>query len=69
MVKANYQLDVFNMIMPATVGDQWSIGLAEVGGFLFFAGLFMFVVFRTLTKASLEATGDPYMGESKRFVY
>lgn len=64
-----HYLDVFNMIMPATVGDQWSIGLAEVGGFLFFAGLFMFVVFRTLTKASLEATGDPYMGESKRFVY
>ena len=64
-----HYIDIFNMIMPATVGDQWFIGWAEIGGFLFFAGLFIYVVFRALTKAPLEASGDPYVGESERFVY
>ena len=60
---------VFNMIMPSAVGDQWFIGAAEIGGFLFFLGLFIFVVFKELTKAPLLAKGDPYMGESERFHY
>ena len=64
-----HYIDIYNMIMPATVGDQWFIGWAEIGGFLFFAGLFMFVVFRAISKAPLEASGDPYVGESERFVY
>ena len=64
-----HYLDVFNMIMPSAVGDQWYIGFAEVGGFLFFLGLFLFVVFKELTKAPLLAKGDPYMGESERFHY
>ncbi len=64
-----HYIDIFNMIMPATVGDQWFIGWPEIGGFLFFAGLFIFIVFRALTKAPLEANGDPLVGESERFVY
>jgi len=64
-----HYLDVFNMIMPSAVGDQWFIGIPEVGGFLFFLGLFIYIVFTALTKAPLLAKGDPYMGESKRFHY
>ncbi|MDG1911913.1 MAG: quinol:cytochrome C oxidoreductase [Flavobacteriaceae bacterium] len=64
-----HYMDVFNMIMPSAVGDQWFIGVAEIGGFLFFLGLFIFVVFKELTKAPLLAKGDPYMGESERFHY
>ena len=30
----------FNMIMPATVGDRWYIGIPEIGSILLFAGLF-----------------------------
>ena len=69
VILLGHYVDVFNMIMPATVGDQWSFGVAEIGGLLFFTGLFIFVVFKTLTKAPLEASGDPFMGESERFVY
>ncbi len=29
----------------------------------------MFVVFRAISKAPLEASGDPFVGESERFVY
>ena len=64
-----HYIDVFNMIMPSAVGDQWFIGLAEIGGFLFFLGLFIFVVFKEISKAPLYAAGDPLMGESERFHY
>ena len=69
IIVLGHYLDVFNMIMPSAVGDQWFIGIPEVGGFLFFLGLFLFVVFTELTKAPLLAKGDPYMGESERFHY
>ena len=69
IIVLGHYIDIFNMIMPATVGGQWFIGWAEIGGFLFFAGLFIYVVFRALTKVPLEASGDPYVGESERFVY
>ena len=64
-----HYMDVFNMIMPSAVGVQWFIGAAEIGGFFFFFGLFIFIVFKELTKAPLLAKGDPYMGESERFHY
>jgi Ni/Fe-hydrogenase subunit HybB-like protein len=69
VILLGHYMDVFNMIMPSAVGDQWFIGAAEIGGFLFFLGLFVFVVFKELTKAPLLAKGDPYMGESERFHY
>ncbi|MGC6421539.1 MAG: quinol:cytochrome C oxidoreductase [Flavobacteriaceae bacterium] len=69
VVILGHYMDVFNMIMPSAVGDQWFIGLPEIGGFLFFLGLFLWVVFNALTKAPLVAKGDPYMGESERFHY
>ena len=64
-----HYIDVYNMIMPSAVGDQWFIGIPEIGAFLFFLGLFIYIVFNELTKAPLEAAGDPYLGESERFTY
>ena len=64
-----HYIDVFNMIMPSAVGDQWGIGIPEISSVMFFGGIFIYVVFWTLTKAPLEAKGDPYNEESKRFVY
>ncbi len=64
-----HYIDFFNMIMPATVGDQWFIGIPEIGALLFFLGLFIFVVFTTLTKSPLVAKGNPYIEESKHFHY
>jgi hypothetical protein len=58
-----------NMIMPATVGDQWYIGVPEIGGIMFFTGLFIYVVFNTISKVSLEPSGDPLLKESEKFVY
>ncbi|CAM3736955.1 quinol:cytochrome C oxidoreductase [Flavobacterium gelidilacus] len=64
-----HYLDFFNMIMPATVGDKWFIGASEIGSILFFAGLFILVVFTALTKAPLIAKRYPFMEESKHFHY
>jgi hypothetical protein len=64
-----HYLDFFIMIMPATVGDQWFIGVSEIGSILFFAGLFILVVFTALTKAPLIAKRYPFMEESKHFHY
>jgi hypothetical protein len=64
-----HYLDFYNMIMPATVGDQWYIGIPEIGGVMFFTGLFIYVVFSTISKVSLEPSGDPLFKESEKFVY
>ena len=64
-----HYIDFYNMVMPATVGDQWFIGIPEISAILFFFGLFIFVVFSALTKAPLVPKGNPLMGESKQFHY
>ncbi|MBT8314846.1 MAG: quinol:cytochrome C oxidoreductase [Maribacter sp.] len=69
IILAGHYMDVFNMIMPSTVGDQWSIGIPEIGAILFFAGLFIFWVFRALTKVPLQPKRNPFIEESRHFHY
>ncbi len=69
VILAGHYIDVFNMIMPATVGDRWGIGLAEISAVMLFAGLFILLVFNALTKAPLLAKGNPFIKESEHFHY
>lgn len=69
VILIGHYIDIYNMIMPATVGDQWFIGIGEIGGVLFFLGLFIFVVFSALTKAPLVPKRNPFIEESKHFHY
>lgn len=69
VILAGHYLDFYNMIMPATVGDQWSIGIGEIGSVVFFFGLFTYVTFLTLTKVPLIEKRHPLMGESEHFHY
>ena len=64
-----HYIDFYNMIMPATVGDQWFIGFGEIGAIAFFLGLFIFIVFNALTKVPLLAHKNPLIEESKHFHY
>jgi hypothetical protein len=64
-----HYVDFFNMIMPATVGDRWFIGIPEISAILFFLGLFIFVVFSALTKVPLVPKRNPFIEESKHFHY
>lgn len=69
IILAGHYIDFFNMIMPATVGDQWFIGVSEISSLFFFFGLFIFVVFTALTKSPLLAKRNPLIEESKHFHY
>ncbi|WP_375238415.1 quinol:cytochrome C oxidoreductase [Aurantibacter sp.] len=69
VILGGHYIDIFNMIMPATVGDRWFIGYPEIGSVLFFAGLFIFIVFYALSKQPLIAKGNPLVKESEHFHY
>ena len=69
VILSGHYLDVFNMVMPATVGESWTIGVPELGAVMFFFGLFVYVVFSTLTKAPLVPKNNPFIKESKHFHY
>jgi len=69
VILAGHYIDFYNMIMPATVGDRWFIGFAEIGSVLFFLGLFILVVFTALTKSPLLPKRNPFIEESKHFHY
>jgi hypothetical protein len=69
VILAGHYLDIFIAIMPATVGDQWYIGIPEIGAILFFAGLFILWVFRAISKVPLQPKRNPFIEESKHFHY
>ena len=58
-------LDVFNMVMPGTLFDQWNFGLLEVGMFILFLGVFVNFVLRALSKSPLLQKNHPFLEESK----
>ena len=59
-------LDVYVIVMPGTVGASWRVfSPLELGLFIGFAGLFLFVVMRELAKAPLVVQKHPLLDESK----
>src|SRR5690606_35677898 len=69
VILVGHYIDVFVMVMPATVGESWFIGLPEIGAMCFFFGLFIYIVFTALTKAPLMVKRNPFIEESKHFHY
>lgn len=61
--------DMFNQMMPGTVGAWGEFSLLEFGALFFVAGLFIFVVMRAITKLKLQPTGNPLYHESKIYEY
>jgi len=56
-------IDIYEQIMPGTVGDV-KIGFTEVGTWLGFAGLFIYIFLRTLSSAALIPANHPLLQES-----
>ena len=69
IILVGHYLDVYVMVMPATVGESWFIGISEISALAFFGGLFIFVVFNSLTKVPLLAKRNPFRKESEHFHY
>ena len=63
-------VDIYVEVMPgSTISEAApaginSIGFVEIGAFLGFLGLFIFVVSRTLSKENLIPEKHPYLEES-----
>lgn len=64
-----HYIDIYVMVMPATVGESWFFGVSEISSLLFFGGLFTFVVFNALAKVPLLAKRNPFIKESTHFHY
>jgi hypothetical protein len=69
VILAGHYVDFFVMIMPATVGDQWSFGIPELSSLLFFLGIFIYTVFSAFAKANPIPKGNPFLKESEHFHY
>lgn len=69
IILIGHYVDIFVMVMPATVGDQWLIGVPEISSVLLLLGCFIYIVFNALTKAPLLAKRNPFVKESEKFHY
>ena len=69
VILCGHYVDIFVMIMPATVGGQWFIGIPEIASVLFFLGLFIYATFKSIAKAPLLPKTNPFLHESKHFHY
>jgi hypothetical protein len=66
-VLAGHWMDHYIMIMPGAVGYDYGFGFAELGGILFYAGLFLWVTLSQLAKAPLKLKNHPMLTESEHF--
>ncbi len=66
-VLAGHWLDHYIMIMPGAVGYDYGFGFAELGGILFYAGLFLWVTLSQLAKVPLKLKNHPMLTESEHF--
>ena len=69
VILAGHYIDIFVMVMPATVGAQWSFGIPELSSLLFFLGIFIYTTFSSFAKANPIPQGNPYLEESEHFHY
>ena len=57
-------LDVFMIVSPGAMGPDGTVGLIEIGSFISFLGIFLFVVLGALAKRPLLVKNHPYLQES-----
>jgi hypothetical protein len=67
IVIIGHWLDFYLVIMPGSAGEASGIGFLEIGLTIGFTGLFLWVIFRALTKASLVPVNHPYLKESLEY--
>lgn len=61
---AGHWLDYWLMIMPAAAGEKAGIGVLEVSMTILYAGVFIFIVLRSLSSRPLVVKNDPFLEES-----
>lgn len=64
LIIIGHWLDFYQMVMPGSLGEHYSLGWFEFGILAFYAGLIMFFVGRSLEKAPLLSKHHPLLKES-----
>lgn len=64
-----HYITLYLVVVPPTQGTFGTFGIPEIGGILFFLGLFIFVVGTALGKVPLKIEGNPYLKESENYHY
>lgn len=64
IIFVGHWFDVYLMVVPGSLGEL-HFGFMEIGMFLGFLGLFLYVVFNAFTKAPMMVKNHPYLEESK----
>lgn len=63
-ILVTHWIDAYVWVMPGSVGTEWHIGIPEIGTLVGFAGLFIYVVFNSLSKVPIQVKNHPYLEES-----
>jgi len=64
IILTGHWIDFYQMVMPATVGENWHIGWFEIGIVCGFIGLIISLVSNKLTKAPLVPQNNPLLKET-----
>lgn len=64
VILIGHLIDLYNMIMPNSVGNFYGFGASEIGSFLFIGSVFTFIVFREISKLKLYPFGNPLCNEN-----
>lgn len=67
IVVIGHWIDLYLAIMPGALGEESAIGIPEIGLTIGYAGLFLWVVFRALSRANLVPVNHPYFRESLEY--
>lgn len=67
VVFIGHWIDLYQIVMPGAVGEEAGIGLLEIGLTIGYAGLFLLVVFRSLSKRPLVPKNHPLYKESLEY--
>ncbi len=67
IVLVGHWIDYWLMIMPSAMGKEARIGLIEVFMTIVYAGLFLIIVLRSLSRYPLLVKNDPFLEESMNY--
>lgn len=65
VILIGHWINSYLLVVPGTLNKHGHIGFTEIGMGLGFFGLFIFVVFNSLSKTPLETKNHPFLEESK----
>lgn len=60
-------IDYYQMIMPSAAGEHAGLGLLEICMTISYAGMFLFIVFKSLSTGPLIVKNDPFLEESMSY--